>query len=151
MYIDNSIGSLCFDNKLVLSPFITKNEIMKNVNLTWEEWPTKVNDANTYRTIFNIEKNSQGPIYLIITFTRHNVGKDIIDSWRLAPKGLLLGEQKKRVGKVTKNLRKWFKEKSNGVLPVYGKWGSIDAAYDPHNKVGAIFCYYRSGLKNDNE
>lgn len=149
MNIDNITGTLAFDNKLVLSPFITKKEVMEIDYLTWEAWPSKGDETVSYRTIFNMKKNSQGDVYLIINFSRPNDMDATISSWRFAPEKLLMGEQKKPEGKITKRLREWFREKINNNLPIYGEWGHIDAAYDPHNRTGTIFCNYRSSFKDE--
>lgn len=144
-------GILVFDNKLVLTPFITKKEIMEANNLDWEAWPSKGDSTISYRTIFDLKKNRDGDIYLIINFVRPNDMNATIGSWRFAPEKLLMGEQKKAEGKVTKRLREWFREKTNSDLPVYGAWGHIDTAYDPHNRTGTIFCNYRSSFRDEKD
>lgn len=90
------------DNKLVITPFITKKEIMGNNNLTWEAWPSKGDSAISYRTIFDI-KNRDGDIYLIIKFFRSNDMNSTIASWRFAPEKLLMSEQKKQMEKLHNN------------------------------------------------
>lgn len=95
MNIDNITGKLDFDNNLVLAPFITKKEVMEMGDLEWEAWPNKGDETVSYRTIFNIKKNRQGDIYLIVSFVQPNDINANISSWRFAPEKLLMGEQKK--------------------------------------------------------
>ena len=151
MNIDNITGTLAFGNQLILTPFITKKEIMEIDGFDWEPWPNKGDDTVSYRTIFNMNRNKQGDIYLIVDFVRSNNMSATLSSWRFAPEKLLMGEQKKIEGVVTRRLREWFKEKSCNALPIYGSWGHIDAAYDPHNKTGTIFCNYRSAFKDEKD
>ncbi|URQ61411.1 hypothetical protein LQ939_03435 [Pantoea alhagi] len=151
MYVDSMSGMLVFENKLALTPVLTKKEIMGSDKLNWEAWPSKGDNTITYRAIFDLERNTSGNIYLIINFVHPNDMNATIASWRFAPEKLLMGEQKKPEGKVTKNLREWFNNKTKVDLPVYGKWGHIDAAYDPHNRTGTIFCNYRSSFKNEKQ
>ena len=148
MDIDNITGTIFFDNKLVITPFITKKEIMRANDLIWEAWPSKGDRTISYRTIFDIKKNRDGNIYLIINFFRPNDMNSTVASWRFAPEKLLMGEQKKMNGKVTQQLREWFINQTKNDLPIYGLWGSIDTVYDPHNRTGTIFCNYNSNLRN---
>ncbi|SFU16635.1 hypothetical protein SAMN05192562_107175 [Kosakonia arachidis] len=151
MKIDSRTGLLQFNGELSLASFMTKKELMGIDGLLWEPWPDKKAQTVSYRTIFNIKGNKQGDIYLIVSFVRPDDSEATIASWRFAPEKLLMGEQRKPEGKITQNLREWFREKTNQSLPVSGEWGHIDSAYDPHNKTGTIFCHYRANFKSDRE
>ncbi|AFI88285.1 hypothetical protein EXT68_22630 [Pectobacterium parmentieri] len=149
MNINNVTGALSFDNKLTINSFITKKEIMGLEDICWEAWPSKGDETVSYRAVFEMEKNRQGDIYLIINFIRPGDMDATIVSWRFAPEKLLMGEQRKTEGGMTKKLREWFKEKTNSILPICGEWGGIDAAYDPHNRTCTIFCNYRSSFRDE--
>lgn len=148
MFFDSETGLIEFGNKIRLDTKITKNELLKG-GLLWEGWPEKKeNKTVSYRLIMKGDKE-HGDIYLIVDFIHPNDPTSQLSGWRFAPDKLMIGEQKKTDGKVTRRLREWFKEKTKIKLPVYGSWGHIDAAYDPHNHTGTIVCNYRQGFIND--
>ncbi|GEM_PF-1368476 len=149
MHFDTLAGVLTLKETLVLGPNITKKELFSSDYIIWEGWPEKKDDNTvSYRTILKGDKKF-GDLYLIINFLRPNDPDSELSSWRFSPEKLLMGEQKKPEGNVTRGLRGWFKERSTISLPVSGSWGHVDAAYDPHNRTGTIVCNYRQGFKDD--
>lgn len=138
-------------NKITLSPTTTKEKLMTNT-VSWEGCPEKSDGGTTsYRTIINSSNKKLGKIYLIIDFSEPFSKNALLCSWRFAPEKLMMGEQSKPEGKVTKSLRAWFKSETSIQLPVSGPWGHIDAAYDPHNLTGTIVCNYRSSFRDEGE
>ncbi|WP_063215736.1 hypothetical protein [Enterobacter ludwigii] len=98
-------GAFFFNKMLMLTPLITKKEIMNNDNLNWEPWPDKGCDTVSYRAIFNIKGNTHGDIYLIVNFIQPNDENAIIGSWSFAPYKLIDGEQKKSRGESHKKIK----------------------------------------------
>ncbi|WP_162286980.1 hypothetical protein [Pantoea stewartii] len=150
MKINKEDGSLDFENGLIISSTSTKKNLFAMGGLFWEGWPDNGDDTVNYRAFFNTKNNRQGDIYLIVFLSHNGDENATVVSWCFAPDNLLMGEQNKPEGKVTRKLREWFKVQSGCNLPVYGAWGHIDAAYDPHNRTGMITCNYRSGFEDAN-
>lgn len=149
MDVNKEDGRLSFGHGLVLSSTSTRQELFSIDDIFWEPWPDNGVNTVAYRAVFNISKNRQGDIYLVVFFSCPSDMNDTVKSWSFAPDKLLMGEQNKPDGKVTRKLRDWFKEQTSIDLPAYGAWGHIDAAYDPHNRTGTIVCNYRSGFKDE--
>jgi len=149
MHFNPEKGILVFEKILTLGPEVTRGGLFGCNDIKWEGWPEKKdNNTVSYRTILKGDKKF-GDIYLIIDFWRPNDPDSKISSWRFSPEKLLMGEQKKPEGNVTRNLRHWFKDESSVLLPVYGGWGDVDAAYDPHNRTGTIACNYHKVFKDN--
>jgi len=141
-------GIITFKNSLTLDPEVTKNNLFGDFNIKWEGWPEKKdNKTVSYRTILQGDRKF-GDIYLIVDFLQPNDNNSQLSSWRFSPEKLLMGEQKKPEGNVTRGLRKWFCNEFTAELPVSGAWGHVDAAYDPHNRTGTIVCNYRKGFEH---
>lgn len=141
-------GVITFKNSLMLGPEVTKKNLFDNFHVKWEGWPEKKeNKTVSYRTILKGDRKF-GDIYLIVDFLQPNDINSQLSSWRFSPEKLLMGEQKKPEGNVTRGLRKWFSDEFTAELPVSGAWGHVDAAYDPHNRTGTIVCNYRKGFED---
>ncbi|MFE8100745.1 hypothetical protein RBA63_13120 [Brenneria goodwinii] len=136
-------GILELSEKLSLSPYMKKKEILSQ-NVIWEEWFPKINGVVfNYRTVIDIKDiHGHEKITVIINFNGSSLDSSSLKSWLCAPTHKFTGQQKRPEGKLTKALRTWFNSRTAIILPVSADWGIIDAAYDPHNQTAEIVCHY---------
>jgi hypothetical protein len=136
-------GIFNLSDNLTLSPKMSKKEILAQ-NVVWEEWFPKTDGvAFNYRTVIDLKGiNGNEKIAVIINFNGTSLSDSSLKSWLRAPIHKFSGVQTKPESKITKNLRTWFKSKTSASLPANGSWGSIDAAYDPHNQTAEVVCHY---------
>lgn len=136
MTIDPQTGALQLPGCTIVSASTTKASLAGN----WEPWLYDQHDAVTgYRLVMSkLYQAQQG--YLIIIFDSADQGH--VRQWLLTIDSLIDKSQAKLEGKMTTRARAWFKEFSGIDLPLSASWGTVDAAYDPHNMSTYINCEY---------
>lgn len=149
MKIFSKDDELIISDDLVLSSKKSQKDTIKK-NLNWEPWLKNPDgDVVSFRLVLNAKEEKYGNLFLIVTFNSPITDESLLCSWFMAPEKLINGKQSKKDGAITKNLRKWFYEKTFVELPAEGEWGHIDASYDPWNSAGLIVCNYKPSFKNN--
>lgn len=137
MRLDISTGELEIAPSVLIYPGMPRRVFGEQTQFKPEVWITHDDEPVAYRLKVPLSDGKKRQEIILILFFSLRDDHPLV-RWDLQPAGKFDGEQKRLEGKYTELAREWFKKNFKIGLPINRSWGSIDAAYDPHNLTTVI-------------